>query len=100
MRHETDNQFGNVQEENEAEEEVLDGVASVMAVALRRWGDGAMPYVEPLMPAVGQVRPAGDRSDDTQAVCLRCHAARIGLSIPPQPPHAWLAGIRGCRLQH
>ena len=55
-------QIVNVQEENEAEEEVLDGVASVMAVALRRWGDAAMPYVEPLMPAVGQVRPAGDRS--------------------------------------
>ena len=46
-----------LQEENEAEEEVLDGVASVLAIALRRWGDGAMPYVEALMPAIGQERP-------------------------------------------
>lgn len=44
-----------LQEENEAEEEVLDGMASVLAVALRKWGDAAMPFVEALMPAIGQV---------------------------------------------
>lgn len=46
-----------VQEENEAEEDVLDGVSAVIAVALRKWGDAAFPFVDPLMPAIGQVPP-------------------------------------------
>lgn len=50
---------GYVQEENEAEEEVLDGVSAVISVALRKWGDVAFPFVDPLMPAIGQVcRPS------------------------------------------
>ncbi len=34
---------------------MLDGVSSVLSSALRKWGDGAMPFVEALMPAIGQV---------------------------------------------
>jgi hypothetical protein len=75
-----------VQEENEAEEEVLDGVASVMAVALRRWGDGAMPFIEPLMPAVGQVRPVNN-PPTTHMLLPRCHAARIMHGVLPASPH-------------
>lgn len=49
------------QEENEAEEEVLDGVSSIVAVALRKWGDSAMPLVEPLMQTFGDVHPSLSR---------------------------------------
>jgi hypothetical protein len=84
-----------VQEENEAEEEVLDGVASVMAVALRRWGDAAMPFVEPLMPAVGQVRPASDApavaSDDVRLASRRSPASLAG-----KARHTCLAGTCRC----
>ena len=52
-----------VQEENEAEEDVLDGVSAVIAVALRKWGDAAFPFVDPLMPAIGQVPPVRPAAD-------------------------------------
>ena len=68
-----------VQEENEAEEEVLDGVASVLAVALRRWGDNAMPFVEALMPAIGQARPAHQHVSVSEPVC------RLASGCAPYP---------------
>ena len=73
-----------MQEENEAEEEVLDGVASVMAVALRRWGDAAMPYIEPLMPAVGQVHLV---NDDARLASCRS-SCQPGHTSPPAPAAA------------
>jgi len=42
-----------LQEENEAEEELLDAIATALTVVLKRFGDAAMPYVDGLMPSVG-----------------------------------------------
>jgi methionine synthase II (cobalamin-independent) len=42
-----------MQEENEAEEELLDAIATALTVVLKKFGDAAMPYVDALMPAVG-----------------------------------------------
>ena len=43
------------QEENEAEEELLDAIATALTVVLKRFGDAAMPYVDGLMPSVGSL---------------------------------------------
>lgn len=58
------------QEENEAEEEVLDGVSTVLSSALRKWGDAAMPFIEPLMPTIGQVLRCACLSRPSETVCL------------------------------
>ena len=44
-----------LQEENEAEEELLDAIATALTVVLKRFGDAAMPYVDGLMPSVGSL---------------------------------------------
>lgn len=79
-----------LEEENEAEEEILDGVASIVGVALRKWGDAAMPLVDPLMPAfgdlvTGKLRTAGEKRI---GVCFMDdvieHAPAAGAQYVPQ----------------
>ena len=81
-----------MQEENEAEEEVLDGVSAVLSVALKRWGDAVLPWAEALMPAIGQVRRP-HRSmrrlhiPDVQMSCMmfdRDHCVMQPLPVQPQ----------------
>jgi len=57
-----------LEEENEAEEEVLDGVSAVISVALRKWGDVAFPFVDPLMPAIGQLLTGPGRTNGERRI--------------------------------
>eukprot|EP00887_Chlorella_sp_A99_P003368 scaffold26.g3368.t1 len=60
-----------LEEEHEAEGELLDSLATVLTRLLREYGDGAMPLVEELMPAVGRLLEKGRFPEERRvALCV------------------------------
>jgi hypothetical protein len=60
-----------LEEEHEAEGELLDAAGNVCTTALRHYGDAAMPLVEGLMPAVGRLLEKGRFPEERRvALCL------------------------------
>lgn len=60
-----------MQDDNEEEQELADQVASCLTVVLRAYGDGAMPFIEPLMPHMGALLDSKRTSEER----------RIGLCV-------------------
>jgi len=76
-----------LQEENSEEEDLLDELASALTVILREYKDAAMPWIDTIMPQIGQLLDA-TRSPAEQriGICiiddLLEHSA-AGTSPPP-----------------
>ncbi|KAL4539354.1 hypothetical protein Ndes2437B_g02265 [Nannochloris sp. 'desiccata'] len=60
-----------LEEEHEAEGELLDALGTACTTALRLYGDAVMPLIEGLMPAVGQLLEKGRFVEERRvALCL------------------------------
>jgi hypothetical protein len=60
-----------LEEEHEAEGELLDALGTACTTALRYYGDAVMPLIEGLMPAVGQLLEKGRFVEERRvALCL------------------------------
>ncbi len=79
------------QEENSEEEDLLDELASALTVILREYKDAAMPWVDGIMPQIGQLLDSS-RSPAEQriGICiiddLLEHSAAGGASKCPSSP--------------
>ncbi|KAK9810031.1 hypothetical protein WJX72_003666 [[Myrmecia] bisecta] len=70
-------------EENEAEEDLLDQVSSCLTVILKQFKDGAMPFIDALMPQLGQLlAPTRSPEERRVGICVMDdileHAPAIG----------------------
>ena len=60
-----------MQDDNEEEAELADGIASCLTVVLRRYGDGAMELVNGLMRHLGALLEPGRSSEERRiGICI------------------------------
>lgn len=60
-----------LQEENEEEEELLDGLAACLTAVLRNYGDSAITLMDGLMPKLGTLLDASRSSEERRVgICI------------------------------
>ncbi len=66
-----DPEVGHVQEENEDEEELLDGLAACLTAILRNYGDAVLPMMDLLMPKLGALLDPSRSSEERRVgICI------------------------------